>query len=114
MQGLHLGNNPRHQHRLGSSSAGKDLEVLVDNKLSLSQQCALGARRDNEILASIGNSIASMSRSSGVILPLYSALVKHIWSAVSGSGSSGQEGHGAPGAGPTEATEMLKGLEHLS
>lgn len=28
-------------------------------------------------------------------------------------GSSGQEGHGTPGAGPAEATETMKGLKHL-
>ncbi|TRZ19853.1 hypothetical protein HGM15179_007255 [Zosterops borbonicus] len=37
-------NNPIQQHRLGanlldSSSAEKDLEVLVDNKLSMRQHC---------------------------------------------------------------------------
>ncbi|KAF4803046.1 hypothetical protein TURU_020133 [Turdus rufiventris] len=29
-------------------------------------------------------------------------------------GSSGQERHGAAGVGSTEATEMMRGLEHLS
>ncbi|GAB0205897.1 mitochondrial enolase superfamily member 1 [Grus japonensis] len=78
---LHLGkNNPKHQYRLGadllgSSSAEKDLGVLVDNKFSTSQQCALVAKKANEwYLGCIKKSVASRSRQ--VILPLYSALVR--------------------------------------
>ncbi|GAB0208030.1 mitochondrial enolase superfamily member 1 [Grus japonensis] len=70
---LHLGrNNPKHQYRLGvdllgSSSAEKDLGVLVGNKLSMSQQCALVAKKANSILGCIQKSVASRSRE--VILP---------------------------------------------
>ncbi|PKU28696.1 rna-directed dna polymerase from mobile element jockey-like [Limosa lapponica baueri] len=53
---LHLGrNNPLHQYRLGadlleSSSAKRDWGVLVDNRMTMRQQCALVARKANGIL----------------------------------------------------------------
>ncbi|KAJ7406636.1 rna-directed dna polymerase from mobile element jockey-like [Pitangus sulphuratus] len=86
---LHLErNNPRQQPSLwadllGSSSAEKDLGVPVDNNLSMNQQYALEAKA-NGILGCLRKSIVSRLRE--VILPLYSALVRHIWSAMSSSG----------------------------
>ncbi|KAK4826122.1 hypothetical protein QYF61_005274 [Mycteria americana] len=56
--------------------------MLVDNKLS--QQCTFMAMKANSLLGWNRKSIARKSRE--VILPLFPALVRHIWSAGSGSG----------------------------
>ncbi|GAB0180077.1 mitochondrial enolase superfamily member 1 [Grus japonensis] len=71
-------NNTRHQYTLvtnwlESSSAEKVFRVLVDSKLTTSQQCALAAKKANSLLACMRKSVVSMSRE--VTLTLCSALV---------------------------------------
>ena len=72
---LHLGwRNPRHISRLRVALWRRTWGVLVDEKLNMSQQYALAARKANGILGCIRKGVASRDRE--VIVPLYSALVR--------------------------------------
>jgi len=65
---LHLRRkNPMLQNRFGadlleSSSAERDLGVLVDDKLIMNQQCALVIKKANGLLGCVKSSVTSRSR----------------------------------------------------
>uniref|UniRef100_K7EY01 Reverse transcriptase domain-containing protein n=1 Tax=Pelodiscus sinensis TaxID=13735 RepID=K7EY01_PELSI len=116
---LHLGwKNPKHYYRLGtnwlsSSSAQKDLGITVNEKLDMSQQCALLAKKTNGILGCIRRSISSRSRE--VIIPLYSALVRpHLEYSVQFWAPTTEKKWMLWKRVQWRVTKMIKGLEYMT
>ncbi|CAM4560442.1 unnamed protein product [Lepidochelys olivacea] len=116
---LHLGlKNSMHCYRLGtewlgSSSAEKDQGVTVDERLDMSQQCALVAKKVNGILGCISRGIASRLRD--VIIPFYSTLVSpHLEYCVQFWVLHYKKDVEKLGRVQRRATKMIRGLEHIT
>ncbi|KAK4829282.1 hypothetical protein QYF61_002674 [Mycteria americana] len=104
--------NAGRKYRLGeewleSSPTERDLGVLVDSRLNMSQECALAAKRANHTLGCIKHSITSRSKESALVRP-------HLEYCVQFWAPQFQKDGKVLGCVQRRATKLVKGLEGMS
>ncbi|PKU38308.1 hypothetical protein llap_11386 [Limosa lapponica baueri] len=110
--------NPKHKYRLGGEwienrPEEKDLGILVDEKLNITQQCVLAGQKTNCILGCLKRIMASRSRE--VILPLCATLVRpHLQYCIQLWDFQHKKDMDLLEQVQRRATKMIRGLEHLS